>query len=344
MKPVAGTKTVAKHLKFNESITNQTEWVNVEMDLIDFFAAADAATVDIDGINVWISHKCSEGCVVFDDFRLIQKDNYPVACALDSISLSEYSTEYDRGTVFSYDGKITAYYNDGSTKEISSDSEGVTISEPDLTTSGENKLVTVTYTEGGVTKKAVYYINVVGTDPEAEETLEIVSEENDLAKASCAEKTTQEYNCGVVADNTEDTYGNSTNSINVSNLSIDADTYINIKLGAPIIKETIHVKFFAKNLPSTHIYVQLLNRVDVGDRDPLMQRATYSAEDAKHAVDTNPSSSHSFTITPAGNGWNMYEFDYYAANVTDGVSYIRFSTCAKLAREYTFILDGIEVK
>ena len=344
MKPVFGTTTTGKHLKWSEYAKHQTEWVTVEMNLIDFFEAAEMDPVDIDGLNVWLSAKCTEGCVVFDDFRLIQRDNYPRANALESITIANMTTEFERGDEFVFDGELTAYYTDGSNKVIPNDDSGISIVAPDMTTSGENKQVTISYTEDDVTKKAKYTINVTGTDPEAEETLTIIDEEHDLAKTTCQHKSGREYDCGKTRDNTTDTYGNSTNALDVYNLSIDGDTYINIQLPAPLVKDTVHIKFFAKNLPETHIYVQLMDVDNLSDRDPALQRALVAEGATKTSVETDQSSTYHFTATPAGNGWTMYEYDYYAANVTNGVNFIRFSTCAQLAADYTFILDGIEVR
>ena len=267
MKPVTGETTVGKHLKHSEYAEHQTEWVSVEKDLIDFFA--DGGLTDIDGLNVWLSAKCTEGCVVFDDFRLIQKTNYPVEKALESISASGMTLEFERGGTFAFNGVVTANYTDGSSKTIANDDENLTISAPDLSSSG-NKKVTISYTEGGVTKTFEYTISVTGEDPEAEEVLPIVAEEDDLAKKANQYSSGREYDCGKTRDNTTDTYGNSTNSLDVYNLKVDADCYINLKLPAKITKDSIHVKFFAKNLPDTHIYVQLMDVANLSDKDPAL--------------------------------------------------------------------------
>ncbi len=78
-------------------------------------------------------------------------------------------TEYAVGDEFDPSGiVVTAEYSDGSSKTVT----GYTLSEPDMSTAGE-KTVTVTYSEGGVTKTAAVKI-VVQAPPEPEKTLESV--------------------------------------------------------------------------------------------------------------------------------------------------------------------------
>ena len=80
------------------------------------------------------------------------------ASPLASIALSgEQKTTFYVGDTFTYEGlKVTAIYEDESTKAVSS----YTVSEPDMTTLG-TKTVTVSYTEGEVTKTAGYAITVI---------------------------------------------------------------------------------------------------------------------------------------------------------------------------------------
>ena len=90
-------------------------------------------------------------------------DNYlvtytpPVAKTLESITLSgTYQTTFEQNEEFSYDGLIvTAHYDDESSKEVTP----TEVSTPDMSALG-NPTVTVSYTEGGVTKTATYPINV----------------------------------------------------------------------------------------------------------------------------------------------------------------------------------------
>lgn len=80
------------------------------------------------------------------------------ARTLTSIALSgNYTTTFSKNAAFNYDGLVvTATYDDKSTKVVTEDA---TFSEPDMTTLG-TKTVTVSYTEGGVTKTATYDITV----------------------------------------------------------------------------------------------------------------------------------------------------------------------------------------
>ncbi len=77
---------------------------------------------------------------------------------LSSISLSgDYPTTFQQNGTFSYDGLVvTATYDDTSTKDVTADAS---VTVPDLTTTGQ-KEVTVSYTEGGVTKTDTYEVTV----------------------------------------------------------------------------------------------------------------------------------------------------------------------------------------
>ena len=79
----------------------------------------------------------------------------PSAITLSSIAASGMTTEYNVGDTFSFDGDLTATYSDDSTKEVTPTS----VSSPDMSTAG-TKTVTISYTEGGVTKTTTYDITV----------------------------------------------------------------------------------------------------------------------------------------------------------------------------------------
>ena len=77
---------------------------------------------------------------------------------LDSITLdtSDAPTTFNVGDTFSYEGlSVTANYDDGTDDIVTPTS----VSTPNMSTAGQ-KTVTVTYTEGGVTKTATYTITV----------------------------------------------------------------------------------------------------------------------------------------------------------------------------------------
>lgn len=343
VKSVLGDKTVGAHKKV-VTINHDVVWTEVTVDLITLF---DDGISQMNAFNVWLNRYCATGAIVFDDFRLIQKSNYPVACTLSSISVSGMTTEYMKNAEFTFDGVITAHYSDYYSEVISNDDPNVSISSPNMASSG-TKTVTVSYTKDGVTKNTSYTITVsTSGNPKDEEILPIVAEENDLAKKANQYSSGREYDCGKTRDNTETTYGNSTNALDIYNLKVDADTYINIKLPSALIKDSVHVKFFAKNLPNA-MYVQLMDTADLSDKDPALQRAYVNAEQVdadkpKTSVNTDQASEFHFTATDAGNDWTMFEYDFYTAHVTNGVNYFRISTTVKLAADTTFTIDGLEV-
>lgn len=83
---------------------------------------------------------------------------------LDSITLdtTNVTKTFEVNDPFTYSGLVvTANYTDGTHSTIAS---GYTVSSPDMTTPG-TKTITVTYTEGGVTKTATYTITVTGDVP-----------------------------------------------------------------------------------------------------------------------------------------------------------------------------------
>lgn len=80
----------------------------------------------------------------------------PPAATLESIAVSGQTTTFTVGDTFVFDGKVTATYSDGSTKDVTASAE---FSSPNLSTVGTRE-VTVTYTENGITKTAKYNITV----------------------------------------------------------------------------------------------------------------------------------------------------------------------------------------
>ena len=65
------------------------------------------------------------------------------------------TTSYNYGASFSFNGTCTAHYGDGSTATVTPTS----VSTPTMTQIGEQE-ITVSYTEGGVTRTATYDINI----------------------------------------------------------------------------------------------------------------------------------------------------------------------------------------
>lgn len=76
--------------------------------------------------------------------------------ALSSISISGYTTTFGVGDDFSFGGIVTATYDDGSTKDVTSKA---VFSGYSMEVAGE-QVVTVSYTDGEITKTATYFITV----------------------------------------------------------------------------------------------------------------------------------------------------------------------------------------
>lgn len=79
-----------------------------------------------------------------------------VARTLTSISISGQTTQLTKGGEFVFGGTVTAHYNNSTTADVTEDA---TFSGYDMNVEGE-QTVTVSYTEGGVTKTAQYQITV----------------------------------------------------------------------------------------------------------------------------------------------------------------------------------------
>ena len=138
----------------------------------------DSNTFTIDTDSGYIYNLATErylGLYNTQDFRCYTSVNNNIAdqsvafyvlqvtpVVLDSITLSgDYRTTFNKNTAFNHDGLIvTAHYDDASEKDVTAD---VTITEPDMSIAG-TKTVTVSYTEGEVTKTATYDITVTNID------------------------------------------------------------------------------------------------------------------------------------------------------------------------------------
>ena len=78
------------------------------------------------------------------------------AATLSSISISGYKTELTKGTAFVFGGTVTATYSNGSTQNVTSQAK---FTGYDMNTPGTYP-VTVSYTEGDITKTASYNLTV----------------------------------------------------------------------------------------------------------------------------------------------------------------------------------------
>ena len=103
-------------------------------------------------------YKNAQGDGAVQLYKLINDGGEPpVEATLESISLSGQRTAYFVGDAYALDGTVTAHYSDGSTKNVTSSASVPT--PPDMSTTG-TKEVTVSYTEGEITKTAQYSITV----------------------------------------------------------------------------------------------------------------------------------------------------------------------------------------
>ena len=85
-----------------------------------------------------------------------------VVLELTGITISGETKEFEQNAEFTFGGKVTANYHNGSHKDVS---DKATFSGYDLSKLG-NQTVTVSYTEGEITKTATYAISVVkGENP-----------------------------------------------------------------------------------------------------------------------------------------------------------------------------------
>ncbi|MBO4856692.1 MAG: hypothetical protein J5511_04940, partial [Bacilli bacterium] len=333
-KPVLNGQTVGAHKKV-ATIANEVAWTTVTVDLITFF---DDGLSSMNAFNVWLNRYCAEGAIVFDDFRLIQKNTYPVPYALTSITLDGMTTEYIKNSTFEFDGVITAHYSDYTEVFVGLDNSNLTITSPNMSSSG-TKQVIVTYTDGGVTKTASYEITVTASgNPKDEETLSIVSDENDLANNAnrCNPEVAEYMGCAKSSNETEITYGNSQNALRIYGPTAEEYCHATINLPQVINANSITVRFFAKNLPC-NLILQLRDEAEA-------TKAQYSSELTTGDCTTDQTKNNKFTATDAGNDWTLYEHTYYTANVTNGVKRLRilFRNTLTSSSQYV-IIDGLEV-
>ncbi len=87
-------------------------------------------------------------------YPILVKADTPLPVELTSISVTGYTTIFNEGDPFVFDGIVTANYNDGSTKDVTN---SAVVTEPNMVNGAE---VTVSYTEGTVTKTFNYNITV----------------------------------------------------------------------------------------------------------------------------------------------------------------------------------------
>lgn len=108
--------------------------------------------VILDGTSDKVTYTLSDGQVRLNSLTVTYVGGDYVPPVLESIAVSGYKTEFIQDETFSFGGVVTATYDDGSTRDVTS---LATISEPNMSEVGTQR-VTVTY--GGMT--ATYEITV----------------------------------------------------------------------------------------------------------------------------------------------------------------------------------------
>lgn len=140
----ASTGTIATQTKGDSHVT----WTGNANEVV--FTVGDKADFGTDGST-------SNGQLCFLSMDVAPwSDGDVQPKTLESIEVSGQKAVFTVGDEFSFGGTVTAVYSDGSRANVT---EVATFSNPDMSTAGE-KTVTVSYTDGGVTKTVTYTITV----------------------------------------------------------------------------------------------------------------------------------------------------------------------------------------
>lgn len=120
----------------------------------------NSTTMTIDGINASTSFYFKNANTTNTQLRIKKIDlslngGSSSTGTLSSISVSGMTTSFYKDDTFVFDGTCTATYTSGSPKTVTP----TTVSSPNMSTTG-SKTVTVSYTEGSVTKSTSYQITV----------------------------------------------------------------------------------------------------------------------------------------------------------------------------------------
>jgi len=120
---------------------------------------SDSTTEDLDSFGVSSPDMSSAGqktiTVTYEEESATYTITVNASRVLSSITLSGQKTSYYVDDTFLFTGTCTAHYDDTTSSVVTP----TNVSSPDMTSAGE-KTVTVSYTEGGVTKSAEYTITV----------------------------------------------------------------------------------------------------------------------------------------------------------------------------------------
>ena len=152
-----------KYIKANSGISyqnaaNATSFtIDLEDDLFQFMSTTTNSTYLVvnPSSDLWRDYATS----TVSNPHVLALYQYIEETTLSSIALSgTYPTEFYEGNPFSTEGLVvTATYANGKYKIVTPTS----ITSPDMSTAADDVEITVTYTEGGVTKTATYTIDIL---------------------------------------------------------------------------------------------------------------------------------------------------------------------------------------
>lgn len=123
--------------------------------LIGTIVKGTSTELSIKGNYEFIGIRSASGAMYIDEIRITWTDVAQEMPKLTSISVDNQTTEFKLNQTFVFDGIVTAEYEDGSSKQVSP----TNVYSPDMTEVG-TRSVTVSYTEGDVTKTCSYDISI----------------------------------------------------------------------------------------------------------------------------------------------------------------------------------------
>lgn len=123
--------------------------------LLGTITKGTSTSLIIDGNYTHFGLRSASGAMYISEIRIEWSDERMETSPLTSISVSGQKTQFNVGEAFSFNGVVTALYEDGTSKTVAPES----VAAPDMNTPG-TKQVVITYTEEGITKTCQYDITV----------------------------------------------------------------------------------------------------------------------------------------------------------------------------------------
>ena len=178
------TGIVSKHAKFDTTHDNANIYLQNDAGSNDEYFELYHCGIDsslVDNAADYKDENALAGCTVIargyaklynGKYELSDKESVypsiievvpPAPKALSSILVNDPKTIFEQGDLFSFEGTVTATYDDGTTADVTS-SESLSFSGYNMLTSGK-QTVTVSYTEGETTKTDTYEITVNAGQP-----------------------------------------------------------------------------------------------------------------------------------------------------------------------------------